>query len=87
VLGIGFPVLRSTYGNAVIEVGDVDGVRLAGFIVQVYGLQNVDYLVRIGNPKKKKSSSQPVVNMKETVIIDVSVKIDKKVQPDVEKNH
>ena len=34
LLGLGYATLVSSNGNAVVTVGDVDGVRLAGFLMQ-----------------------------------------------------
>mmetsp|Transcript_133482 Transcript_133482/g.198420 ORF Transcript_133482/g.198420 Transcript_133482/m.198420 type:complete len:165 (+) Transcript_133482:1106-1600(+) len=34
ILGIGYPTLVSTSGNAVLEVGNVDGVRVAAILAQ-----------------------------------------------------
>jgi len=33
VLGLGLATLISTNGNAVIEVGDIDGVTVSGLII------------------------------------------------------
>ncbi|MFE9686263.1 glycosyl hydrolase [Streptomyces sp. NPDC006285] len=51
VLGLGFPTLVPTAGNAAVQVADVDGVRLAGLLVDA-GTQNSADLVRIGSAAK-----------------------------------
>ncbi|MFD7818344.1 glycosyl hydrolase [Streptomyces sp. NPDC059785] len=51
VLGLGFPTLVPTAGNSAVRVGDVDGVRLAGLLVDA-GTQNSADLVRIGSADK-----------------------------------
>ena len=47
VLGIGLPVLTSTSGNAVLTVDDVDGVTLAGLLVEA-GAKSAPSLLQIG---------------------------------------
>ena len=47
VLGIGFPVLTPTSGNAALTVADVDGVTLAGLLVQA-GSMSSPSLVEVG---------------------------------------
>jgi len=47
VLGLGLATLVPTAGNAVLTVGDVDGVKLAGFLVDA-GTENSPTLVEIG---------------------------------------
>ena len=50
VLGMGFPTLVPSAGNAAITVADVDGVRLAGMIVDA-GPTNSAALVQLGASK------------------------------------
>jgi hypothetical protein len=47
VLGIGLPVLTSTSGNAVLTVDDVDGVTLAGLLIEA-GAKSAPSLLQIG---------------------------------------
>ena len=47
VLGLGFPTLIPTAGNRVVETSDVDGVIIAGIMVDA-GLRYSDVLVQIG---------------------------------------
>jgi len=50
VLGIGFPTLTATTGNACISVGDANGVRVGGIIVQG-GKQHSQTLIQWGATK------------------------------------
>jgi len=50
ILGIGFPVLTATSGNAIIQVNDVNGVRVGGFIFQA-GRQTSPTLINWGATK------------------------------------
>ncbi|MET9992889.1 glycosyl hydrolase [Streptomyces mutabilis] len=47
VLGLGFPTLVPTAGTAALRVGDVDGVRVAGLLVDAGSANSAD-LVRLG---------------------------------------
>ncbi|MFD7663784.1 coagulation factor 5/8 type domain-containing protein [Streptomyces sp. NPDC059788] len=47
VLGIGYPTIVPDHGVSAIKVADVDGVRLAGLLVDA-GPQNSEVLVQIG---------------------------------------
>jgi hypothetical protein len=58
VLGIGFPVLTATGGNAVIQVNDVDGVRVGGFIFQA-GRSKSQTLIQWGQTKNYGNPSSP----------------------------
>ncbi len=49
VLGLGYPTLVPQAGNAAITVADVDGVQLAGLLVDA-GPQRSQVLVEVGNP-------------------------------------
>jgi hypothetical protein len=49
VLGIGFPVLTPKGGNALVTVADVDGVSLAGFLVEA-GATTTATLMQLGTP-------------------------------------
>ena len=54
VLGIGMPSLIPTHGTAAILVGDVDGVRLGGFIVDA-GAHSSPVLLEVGGLLSNKS--------------------------------
>jgi hypothetical protein len=54
VLGIGLASLRPTRGNAAITVADVDGVTVAGVLVDA-GPVNSPVLVEIGQPGSRRS--------------------------------
>ena len=54
VLGIGLASLRSEKGNPLIDVADVDGVKLAGILVDA-GEKESPYLLQIGAPGSAKS--------------------------------
>jgi len=58
VIGIGFPVLTATNGNAVIQVNDVDGVRVGGFIFQA-GRTKSQTLIEWGQTKNYGNPSNP----------------------------
>jgi hypothetical protein len=47
VLGMGLPVLTPTGGNAVVSVDDVDGVSLAGLLIEA-GATSTQTLVQVG---------------------------------------
>ncbi len=49
VLGLGFPTLIPTAGNAALTVGNVAGANLSGFIVDA-GPVNSPVLVQVGSP-------------------------------------
>ncbi|WP_299532005.1 glycosyl hydrolase [uncultured Streptomyces sp.] len=51
VLGLGFPTLVPTTGNSTLQVSDVDGVRVAGLLIDA-GATNSANLVRIGASSK-----------------------------------
>ena len=54
VLGLGFASLRPEKGNPAIDVADVDGVKLAGILVDA-GAKESPYLLQIGPPGSAKS--------------------------------
>ncbi len=54
VLGIGFASIRSTAGNPAVDVADVDGVKLAGLLIDA-GEKESPYLVQVGAPGSAKS--------------------------------
>ncbi|MFJ8194055.1 glycosyl hydrolase [Streptomyces sp. NPDC096094] len=51
ILGLGFPTLVPTSGTAALQTGDVDGVRVAGLLVDA-GTTDSANLVRIGSAGK-----------------------------------
>jgi Malectin domain len=55
VLGIGYPTIVPQTGTPAIEVADVDGVRLAGLLIDA-GPVNSPVLLQIGNPGRQKVS-------------------------------
>jgi len=62
VLGIGMATLISASGNTIIEVGDVDDVRLAGFIVQAGPMtSNPQHMVQWGLSNYAGDASKPGV--------------------------
>jgi hypothetical protein len=60
VLGMGLVTLVSANGNSCLEVGNVDGVRIAGILFQA-GPSNADTLLRYGNGKCTGDSNNPGV--------------------------
>jgi hypothetical protein len=60
ILGIGMATLISTNGNALIEVGDVDSVRIAGLTLEA-GVTKSDTLLKWGTGNFTGSASQPGV--------------------------
>ena len=55
------PVLSSTHGNAVIEVGDHVGVRVAGIIMEPGSNTPGETLLKWGTKASSGSSSEPGV--------------------------
>lgn len=49
VLGLGYPTLLATHGNALVEVADVDGVTLGGLLLEA-GETASSHLLQIGAP-------------------------------------
>jgi len=49
VLGLGMATLLPDQGNAAVEVADVDGVRLAGLLIDA-GAKESPYLIQVGAP-------------------------------------
>lgn len=58
VLGIGFPTLSPTNGNPAIAVGDVNGVRVGGILVEA-GRQTSPTLIQWGQSKNFGDSANP----------------------------
>ena len=55
VLGIGYPTIVPQTGTSAIEVADVDGVRLAGLLIDA-GPVNSPVLLQVGNPGGRRAS-------------------------------
>lgn len=61
ILGIGMPTLQSTHGNAVIEVGDRVGVRVAGCILEPGSNTSGETLLKWGTNSNSGSEIEPGV--------------------------
>lgn len=48
LLGIGLPTLKSLHGNSCVEVANVQGVRVAGFLIEPASNEPGDHLLRWG---------------------------------------
>jgi len=60
VLGLGYPTLQPTNGTPALVVADVDGVKLAGLLIEA-GAENSPTLVQIGEPGSRAShAANPV---------------------------
>jgi hypothetical protein len=57
VLGLGYPTIVPQTGTPAITVADVDGVRLAGLLIDA-GPVNSPVLVQLGNPSGPRTSHQ-----------------------------
>ena len=69
VMGLGYATLTPTGGNAVIEVGDVDGVTVAGLTVDA-GATPSEVLVRVGSRGTRTGSPR-----NPTSLIDLYVRV------------
>jgi len=58
ILGIGFPTITATNGNSVIQVNDVDGVRIGGILFQA-GKTLSQTLIQWGQTKNFGSQTNP----------------------------
>ncbi len=54
VLGLGYATLLPVHGTSALEVADVDGVKIAGILVEA-GATNSSQLIQIGEPGSRKS--------------------------------
>lgn len=61
LLGIGMPTLTSTHGNAVVEVGDHVGVRVAGLIIEPGSNTPSETLFKWGTKSSSGSEREPGV--------------------------
>ncbi|HEY5913184.1 MAG TPA: coagulation factor 5/8 type domain-containing protein [Verrucomicrobiae bacterium] len=60
VLGLGYPTLRVDNGTAALTISDVDGVKVAGILIEA-GATNSDTLMQVGEPGSRKShATDPV---------------------------
>lgn len=60
ILGLGMATLIPTNGTAAIEVGNVNGVRIAGVLLEA-GFGATDSLLKVGNAGYAGSAQEPVV--------------------------
>jgi hypothetical protein len=61
VLGLGFPTLQPVKGTSVLRISDVDGVKVAGVLVDA-GTTNSETLVEVGEPGSKNShAADPII--------------------------
>jgi hypothetical protein len=58
ILGMGMATLIPTNGNAAIEVSNVDGVRIAGLLLEA-GFGATESLLKFGQPGYAGSSLNP----------------------------
>lgn len=61
MLGIGMPTLTSTHGNAVVEVGDHIGVRVAGLLIEPGSNTPGETLFKWGTKSSSGSEKEPGV--------------------------
>ncbi|CAN5719414.1 RICIN domain-containing protein [soil metagenome] len=54
VLGLGFATLVSAKGNPTLDIADVDGVKVAGLLLDA-GEKESPYLIQVGEPNSAKS--------------------------------
>jgi len=59
VLGLGLATLIPTNGNSALEVGDVDGVAIAGILFQASSTHS-DSLLKVGSGNYAGDASNPV---------------------------
>ncbi len=67
VLGLGLATLIPDRGNAVVEVGDVAGVKLAGFMVDA-GAVNSKVLIRVGEKGKASGSADNPTSLQDVFV-------------------
>jgi hypothetical protein len=60
VLGLGMATLLPDQGNAAVEVADVDGVKLAGLLIDA-GAKESPYLIQVGAPGSSQRHEQDPV--------------------------
>ena len=74
VLGIGMASLIPDQGNAVFEVADVDGVKLAGLLIDA-GAKESPYLIQVGAPKSSSSNNSQRHNANPICLYDIFCRI------------
>ena len=67
VLGLGMPSLTTDTGEAVLKVADVDGVRIAGVLVDA-GAKSSQVLVEIGAPLSRRDHSINPISVQDLFI-------------------
>ena len=67
VLGLGMPSLTTDSGDAVVRVADVDGVRLAGFLVDA-GKRDSDTLLEIGSRFSFRDHSRDPISVQDVFV-------------------
>jgi hypothetical protein len=67
VLGLGMPSLTTDSGEAVLRVADVDGVRLAGFLVDA-GKRSSDTLIEIGDRHSRRDHSRNPISLQDIFV-------------------
>jgi hypothetical protein len=54
VLGLGYPTLQADNGSPALAIGDVDGVKVAGVLVEA-GASRPETLIQVGEPGSRRS--------------------------------
>jgi hypothetical protein len=67
VLGLGMPSLTTDSGDAVLRVADVDGVRLAGFLVDA-GKRSSETLIEIGDRFSHRDHSRNPISLQDIFV-------------------
>ena len=67
VLGLGLPSLTTDSGDAVVRVADVDGVRLAGFLVDA-GKRSSETLLEIGDRFSHRDHSRNPISLQDIFV-------------------
>jgi hypothetical protein len=57
ILGLGYPTLQSTNGTPVMEISDLDGIKVGGILMEA-GAMNCSNLLQVGEPGSNKAHSQ-----------------------------
>ena len=67
VLGLGMPSLTTDSGDAVLRVSDVDGVRIAGLLVDA-GAKSSDTLVEVGDRFSHRDHSRNPISLQDVFV-------------------
>ena len=67
VLGLGMPSLTTDSGDAVLKVADVDGVRIAGVLVDA-GKRSSETLVEIGDKHSRRDHSYNPISLQDVFV-------------------